>query len=130
VDAELVQTDFRVVVSQVLERLGQRSLVVLLTGLDPAVIEESLLPVIGPLLRRHVVVLASVADPRLTEMEAARSDVIEVYGAASAARTRLDRERVTAVLTRAGVTVVDENPDQIAPALADTYLALKKAGRL
>ncbi len=130
VEPELVQTDFRVVVSHVLERLGQRSLVVLLTGLDPAVIEESLLPTIGPLLRRHVVVLASVADPRLTEMEASRSDVIEVYGAAAAARTRLDRERVTAVLTRAGVTVVDEDPDHIAPALADTYLALKKAGRL
>ncbi|GAA1527542.1 DUF58 domain-containing protein [Kribbella lupini] len=130
VDAELVQTDFRVVVSQTLERLGQRSLVVLLTGLEPAVIEESLLPVIGPLLRRHVVVLASVADPRLDELESARSDLIELYGAASAARSRLDRERVTAVLTRAGVTVVDENPDQIAPALADTYLALKKAGRL
>ncbi|WP_433166569.1 DUF58 domain-containing protein [Kribbella sp. CA-247076] len=130
VEAELVQTDFRVVVSQVLERLGQRSLVVLLTGLDPAVIEESLLPVIGPLLRRHVIVLASVADPRLTELESLRSDLIEVYGAASAARTRLDRERVTAILTRAGVTVVDENPDTIAPALADTYLALKKAGRL
>lgn len=130
VDAELVQTDFRVVVSQVLERLGQRSLVVLLTGLDPAVIEESLLPVIGPLLRRHLVVLASVADPRLAEMETSLSDMIDVYGAASAARTRLDRERVTAVLTRAGVTVVDEPPDHIAPTLADTYLALKKAGRL
>jgi uncharacterized protein (DUF58 family) len=130
VDAELVQTDFRVVVSQVLERLGQRSLVVLLTGLDPAVIEESLLPVIGPLLKRHVIVLASVADPRLTELESTRTDLIDVYNAASAARTRLDRDRVTAVLTRAGVTVVDENPDQIAPALADTYLALKKAGRL
>ena len=130
VEPELVQTDFRVVVSHVLQRLGQRSLVVLLTGLDPAVIEESLLPTIGPLLRRHVVVLASVADPRLTAMEAARSDVIEVYGAAAAARTRLDRERVTAVLTRAGVTVVDEDPETIAPALADTYLSLKKAGRL
>ena len=130
VEPELVQTDFRVVVSQVLERLGQRSLVVLLTGLDPAVIEESLLPTIGPLLRRHLVVLASVADPRLTELEASRADVIEVYGAASAARSRLDRERVTAVLTRAGVTVVDEDPERIAPALADTYLALKKAGRL
>jgi uncharacterized protein (DUF58 family) len=130
VDAELVQTDFRIVVSQVLERLGQRSLVVLLTGLDPAVIEESLLPAISPLLRRHLVVLASVADPRLTELEAARDNVIDVYGAASAARTHLDRDRVTAVLTRAGVTVVDENPDQIAPALADTYLNLKKAGRL
>jgi len=130
VEAELVQTDFRVVVSQVLERLGQRSLVVLLTGLDPAVIEESLLPVIGPLLRRHVVVLASVADPRLTELEATRGDLLDVYGAASAARTRLDRERLTATLARAGVTVVDEPPDQIAPALADTYLTLKKAGRL
>ncbi|MET9268633.1 DUF58 domain-containing protein [Kribbella sp. NPDC003557] len=130
VEAELVQTDFRIVVSQVLERLGQRSLVVLLTGLDPAVIEESLLPVIGPLLRRHVVVLASVADPRLTELEATRGDLLDVYGAASAARTRLDRERLTATLTRAGATVVDESPDQIAPALADTYLTLKKAGRL
>jgi uncharacterized protein (DUF58 family) len=130
VEAELVQTDFRVVVSQVLERLGQRSLVVLLTGLDPAVIEESLMPVIGPLLRRHVVVLASVADPRLAELEALRGDLIEVYGAASAARSRLDRERVTAVLSRVGVTVVDAGPGQLAPALADTYLALKKAGRL
>jgi uncharacterized protein (DUF58 family) len=119
-----------VVVSQVLERLGQRSLVVLLTGLDPAVIEESLIPVIGPLLRRHVVVLASVADPRLAELEALRGDLIEVYGAASAARSRLDRERVTAVLSRVGVTVVDAGPDLIAPALADTYLTLKKAGRL
>ncbi|GAA1108328.1 DUF58 domain-containing protein [Kribbella jejuensis] len=130
VEAELVQTDFRIVVSQVLERLGQRSLVVLLTGLDPAAIEESLLPVIGPLLRRHVVLLASIADPRLTELEASRTDLVEVYGAASAARTRLDRERLTATLSRAGVTVVDEPPDKIAPALADTYLALKKAGRL
>jgi uncharacterized protein (DUF58 family) len=130
VEAELVQTDFRIVVSQVLERLRQRSLVVLLTGLDPAVIEESLLPVIGPLLRRHVVLLASVADPRLTELEAARGDLLDVYGAASAARTRLDRDRLTATLTRAGATVVDEPPDHIAPALADTYLALKKAGRL
>jgi uncharacterized protein (DUF58 family) len=130
VEAELVQTDFRIVVSQVLERLRQRSLVVLLTGLDPAVIEESLLPVIGPLLRRHVVLLASVADPRLAELESSRGDLLDVYGAASAARTRLDRDRLTATLARAGATVVDEPPDRIAPALADTYLALKKAGRL
>lgn len=130
VDPELVQTDFQVVVTRVLERLGQRSLVVLLTGLDPAVMEDSLLPAIGPLVRRHLVVLASVADPRLTELEAARQDVIEVYGAASAARSRLERERVTALLGRAGVTVVDENPEHLAPALADTYLALKRAGRL
>jgi hypothetical protein len=53
-----------------------------------------------------------------------------VYAAASAARTRLDRDRLTATLTRAGVTVVDEDPDRIAPTLADTYLTLKKAGRL
>jgi uncharacterized protein (DUF58 family) len=76
------------------------------------------------------VILASVADPRLTELESSRSDLVEVYAAASAARTRLDRDRLTATLTRAGVTVVDEDPDHIAPTLADTYLSLKKAGRL
>ena len=43
----------------------RRSLVVLFTPLEPAAIEESLLPTLAALTRHHRVVLASVADPAL-----------------------------------------------------------------
>ncbi|GMA88442.1 lipoprotein [Angustibacter aerolatus] len=43
---------------------------------------------------------------------------------------RLDRDRVTRLLSRLGADVVDAPPDQLPPALADRYLALKAAGRL
>ena len=64
----------------------QRALVVLLTALDPAPVEEGLLPVLGPLVRRHQVVLASVADPRVAELAAGRGDAEAVYDAAAAER--------------------------------------------
>ena len=41
-----------------------------------------------------------------------------------------ERQRTAEQLRRHGVTVVDETPDELAPALADAYLALKAAGRL
>jgi hypothetical protein len=37
---------------------------------------------------------------------------------------------VTADLRRHGVEVVDADPEHLPPALADTYLSLKAAGRL
>lgn len=65
-DPELVETDWPAVVAQVRQRLSQRALVVLLTALDPAAIEQGLLGVIGQLTERHQVVLASVSAPRCT----------------------------------------------------------------
>jgi uncharacterized protein (DUF58 family) len=37
---------------------------------------------------------------------------------------------MTALVMRSGVEVIDATPDEIAPKLADRYLALKAAGRL
>jgi len=129
-DATLVEPDYRGMVATVLSRSARRSLVVLLTALDTAPVEEGLLPVLGQLTRRHQVVLASVADPRVEEMAAARGDAAGVYEAAAAERTRGDRRRVAQVLSRRGVEVVDAAPDRLAPLLADRYLELKAAGRL
>jgi len=63
---------------------------------------------------------------------AAGADARAGAGAGSAAATRawLDRRRVGAVLERRGVEIVDAPPDELPPALADRYLALKAAGRL
>ena len=49
---------------------------------------------------------------------------------AAAERALAQRRRVTTLLTRHGVEVVDAVPAELPPALADRYLALKAVGRL
>ncbi|HEV2778668.1 MAG TPA: DUF58 domain-containing protein [Actinophytocola sp.] len=130
VEPELVESDARGMIAEVLRRARRRSLVVLLTGLDPAPLEAGLLPVLPHLTTRHRLLLAGVTDPRVVEMASSRGDAEAVYAAAAAERTLAERRHVTAVLTRHGVDIVDATPAELPPALADRYLALKAAGRL
>ena len=126
----LVETDWPGVVAAVRQRMSQRALVVLLTALEPAAVESGLLPVVGPLAADHTVVLASVADPEVSRRRVVRDSAADVFDAAAAERTELERAAVALRLRQRGVEVVDALPDELAPALADTYLALKAAGRL
>ncbi|MEV0198231.1 DUF58 domain-containing protein [Nonomuraea sp. NPDC050691] len=130
IEAELVEADSRSMVAAILARAKRRCLVVLLTDLNAAALDEGLMPVLPQLSSRHLVLVAAVSDPRVADMAARKGTTEEVYDAAAAERTRLDRRRITARLRRHGVEVVDAPPDDIAPALADAYLALKAAGRL
>lgn len=108
----------------------QRALVVLLTSLEPAAVEEGLLPVLPALTRHHRVVLASVRDPALEELASTRSDIAQVY-AAAAAEQAMGRRRATADLLGAlGVDVLDADAERLPPVLADHYLALKANGLL
>lgn len=126
----LVETDHRELTAEILRRVGQRSLVVLLTGLDPAVVSEGLVPTLGPVLRRHKVVLAAVSDPAVDTLRAGRADAGEVYAAAAAELDIARRAGVERTLRDLGISVVQAPPERFAPALADHYLALKKAGQL
>ncbi|MBO4274909.1 DUF58 domain-containing protein [Microbispora triticiradicis] len=130
IEAELVESDAAGMAAAVLSRARRRCLVVLLTDLNTAAMEEGLLPVLPRLSARHLVLVAAVADPRVAEMAAGRGTAEAVYDAAAAERLRGERREVTATLRRQGVEVVDALPEDIAPALADAYLALKAAGRL
>lgn len=129
-DADLVEADWTGIVAAVRQRLTQRSLVVLLTSLESAAMEEGLLPVLPQLTSHHLVCVASVSDPRLDELAAGRHEAYAVYGAAAAQRAFLDRAALVAELARSGVEVVEGHPDQLPPRLADRYLELKAAGRL
>ncbi|RBM11188.1 DUF58 domain-containing protein [Prauserella sp. PE36] len=129
-EPELVESDARGLVGEVLRRTRRRSLVVLLTGLDPAPLEEGLLPVLPSLTARHRLLVAAVADPAVAQLARGRGDADAVYGAAAAERTLAERAHVTALLARHGAEVVDAVPDRLPPALADRYLDLKAAGRL
>lgn len=130
VEPELVETNARGLTATALRTAPRRSLIVLLTTLDAAPVEEGLLPVLPQLTQRHTVLVASVADPHIARMATSRGDVDAVYAAAAAAQARTERHRTADQLRRHGVTVVDATPDRLAPALADAYLALKAAGRL
>jgi len=129
-EPELVEADAAGMVSTLLARVRQRCLVVLLTDLNATAMEEGLLPLLPQLTAKHLVMIAAVSDPRVSEMATARGDATAVYDAAAGERAHADRRRVTAELRKYGVEVVDAPPEEIAPALADAYLSLKAAGRL
>ncbi len=130
VDSELLETDYRRLAAEIGRRAGRHAFVVLLTGIDAGTIEDALLPSLGTLTRRHTVLVASVSDPRVAEMAAARGDSAAVYGAAAATRSQMGRARVSELLERRGAHVVDALPAELPPAVADRYLDLKAAGRL
>ena len=127
---ELVESDWRAMVAAIGRRNRRRSLVVLLTDLNATALDEGLLPVLPRLSARNHVMIAAVADPRVDEMAAGRSDAAAVYDAAAAERARNDRREIASRLRQSGVDVVDAAPTDLAPALADRYLSMKATGRL
>ncbi|QUX30180.1 DUF58 domain-containing protein [Nocardiopsis akebiae] len=130
-EAELVESDPAGLVGTVLGTQGRaRRLVVLLTDLNAASLEEGLLPRLPVLTSRHLLLVAAVNDPAVELMAAERGSADALYRAAAAERTLGERRRVTAELRRMGVEVVDADPEHIAPALADAYINLKAQGRL
>jgi uncharacterized protein (DUF58 family) len=128
----LVETDFGLVVGEVLRRERKRALVVLFTALEPGALGEGLLPVLPQLAARHKVVVAAVHDPELARMARVGpgATAADVYAAASAQRALTERDRVAAALRRHGVEVVDAQADEFASRVTDHYLALKHTGRL
>jgi uncharacterized protein (DUF58 family) len=126
----LLEPDWTAMVSAIARRARRRSLVVLLTDLNATALDEGLLPVLPQLSAKHHLMVAAVADPRVDQMAAGRSDPAAVYDAAAAERSRNDRRAIATRLRRGGVEVVDAPPTELAPALADRYLAMKATGRL
>jgi uncharacterized protein (DUF58 family) len=126
----LAETDFGMIVSEVLRRERKRALVVLFTALEPGALGEGLLPVLAQLTARHRVIIAAAQDPAMSELAGYRRGADAVYVAAAAHRTLVDRRRIVAALTRHDVTVVDAPPLLYASAVVDRYLEMKATGRL
>lgn len=126
----LVESDSTALVAAIQRRVRRRALVVLLTDLNASALDEGLLPVLPQLSAKHRVIVAAVGDPRVDELAAGRSDPAAVYDAAAAEKARNDRRTIASRLRRSGVEVVDALPEDLAPALADSYLAMKATGKL
>jgi uncharacterized protein (DUF58 family) len=130
IEPELIEMDWTALPGQIRAITGQHALVVLLTPMDAPGASTGLLSVLGQLTARHTVLVASVTDPTVVGLTRSRSSREDVYRAASAERTLLDASRVAAAVRQLGADVVTGAPDQLPPALADRYIALKAAGRL
>ncbi|MBD0862796.1 DUF58 domain-containing protein [Gordonia sp. zg691] len=126
----LLEADWPMLGAEVAKISRQRALLVLLTPLEPAAVEESLLPPLSVLAQRYKVVIGSVADPSLETMLTERGNAGQVYDAAAAARTITLRNRTATAVSRLGVDVVDAPPDKLPAKLADHYLQLKSRGLL
>ncbi len=104
---------------------------VLLTELAPGAIEESIMPSLSLILRRHVVMLGTVRDPQIVQWASEPADSPEgLYRRSAALQVIADRERLIAKLRGMGATVIDAPPGKLSSQLADAYLAMKSSGAL
>lgn len=126
----LVEPDWPAVARLVQSRLSQRALVVLLTTLDATAVDGGLLDTVAAIARTHAVVVASVDDPEVKQLQAGREDVHALYAAGAAARGSLEQNVIASRVRELGGDVLTALPDDLAPAVADRYLDLKASGRL
>ena len=128
VESRLVEPDWPAVTRLTRERLSQRALVVLLTTVEVSA-DSGLLEATAALAHRHQVVVgvgcarggAAARRARLGGRDLRRE---------AAARSGIEVDAVGARLRSLGADVLTALPDNLAPVLADRYLALKAAGKL
>ena len=127
----LVETDYRLACTQLDARFRRRSLVVVLTDLAEAVTLEQLVPAVRLLARRHLVMVAAVADPDLGRWaDDAAVDIDGAYRKAAASRVLEQRRTIRLALGQLGMGVLDEVPGRLPLALVDAYLTMKAEQRL
>jgi len=130
-EPQLVESDYQGAFATTLARFRRRALLVLVTELAEEAMAETLVPALPLLLSRHLVIVASVADPDVGRWAStAPGDGPTAYRTAAAVGALERRARTAARLRGLGATVVDAPPGRLSPRLADAYLAVKASGRL
>ena len=110
---------------------SKRSFVLLITDLLEESAARPLLDAVPILARRHVVVVATVADPDVADLVSAPpATPVDVYAAAVAYDVLDARAVVSARLARAGAEVVEAGPDAFSAACVTAYLRAKRRARL
>lgn len=131
-EPDLAESAYLAAFSAAASRFRRRSLYVLFTDLAEATVEQTLRPALAVLVRRHVVLVASVRDPVIGAWTRGRDHEwpSQAYRQAAAVSALDARDRAAARLRSAGAMVIDAPPGQLAVTIVDAYLELKAAGRL
>ena len=130
-EPQFAESDYRGAFTDTLVRFSRRTMLIIHTELLEQTVGEFLLPALPLLTRSHLVVVASVRDPLVeTWADDIPQTGEEVYRHTAARDALAERDRTTALLRRAGATVVDAPPGKLAGRLMDAYLEVKATGRL
>jgi uncharacterized protein (DUF58 family) len=130
-EPKLVESDYRGAFAATLSRFRRRTMLVVLTELAEQAVTQSLIPALPLIARDHLMVVASVTDPQVSQWAAASPlEAGAAYRKAAATAALADRRRTVARLRGLGAVVVDAPPGRLAPDLADAYLKVKATGRL
>jgi uncharacterized protein (DUF58 family) len=131
VEPELAESDYRGALVETVARFRRRTLLVVVSDLTEAAVEEGLLPALPVALRHHLVVVAGVRDPAVVAMAEGTADGPDgPYLRAAAVEWIEQRRRAAARLEAVGATVVDAPPADLPRLLCETYLRAKATGRL
>ncbi len=107
----------------------RRALVVVFSDADDADAAGPLAVALGPLSRRHRVLLCRVADPKLAlARKAPLASPDGMYVRAAAALLDEDRRVAGGVLTGSGVRVLEADPEDLAATLVGAYLDARVEG--
>lgn len=129
-DASIIEADWTTLSSAV-TKLGKKlSLVVILTPIEPNVLDEGLLPILVNLAKNNSVMIAAAIDADANATTDSFDTAFDVYQAAAVARTNSRRAHAARALEHLGVTVVEDDPENLPMRIVDHYLALKSRGLL
>lgn len=127
-----------------LSGLRQRSLVVILTGLEGGAERSGLMPMIEALSSRHHVLVANSLDPELERLallpskwnlndakqSLGRFNPRDAFLAAAAMAELNEHEEAGNLLPLLGGHILNATPENLPPNLADAYISLKRRGQI
>jgi uncharacterized protein (DUF58 family) len=125
--AEPVESDPKAAFAYLSARWKRRALLVTFTDCEHKEKALELTTAMGPLVRRHLVLVARVSDPRLKEALAASLDGVEgMYQRAAAALLAKDRRHAGIALQTANIQSLEAEPQDLASALVNFYFMVKE----
>ncbi|RLK47732.1 DUF58 domain-containing protein [Microbacterium telephonicum] len=128
VEPQLIDTDWDAAFAQVRLLTTRPALVVVLTAQDAVASARAFLGSLPALTARSRVLVGTATDDR--DAPVARRAAEDVYREAAYERAAREAEEVSAAVRRAGAEALTASAEDLPPAIADRYLALKAAGRL
>lgn len=125
--AEPVESDPRAAFAYLAARWKRRALLVSFTDCEHLEKAMEITTAMGPLVRRHLALVARVADPKLKDAAETSLDEVEgMYKRAAAALLAKDRREAGVALSTANIHSLEAEPQDLASALVNFYFMVKE----
>ncbi len=123
-----VESDYWLVIAEVMNMLKRRSLVILLTDLLDASASAGLINNLARAADRHLVLCVVLSEPKIRERaEQIPNTVAETYQKAAAADLQRRRQLALEQMRARGILVLETDPDHLSIHLVKRYLAIRQA---